>query len=904
MTLENDGLYNLNMTIPILFTKLHMPPSRPGIVLRPRLMEQLADGLHGKLTVITASAGYGKTTIVTEWLAACERPVAWLSMDEGDNDPARFLTYLTAALQTIATSNREGVFALLQSPQLPPVELIITALLNEISAIPDPFILVLDDYHVLDTGPIDHAIAMLIERMPPQLHVIITTRQAPRLPLARLRARNQLAEVRASDLRFTSSEAAEFLTRVMGLSLTVKDITLLESRTEGWIAGLQLAALSVKGHEDPASFIQSFTGSHRFVMDYLVEEVLQQQSLSIQVFLLRTSILERLSGPLCDAVLCSDDKDKRSPSPSGQEQLEFLERANLFIVPLDNERQWYRYHHLFADLLRKRLHQNNSFNAGDGVSQVAQLHTRASKWYEEHGQELDAFHHAGAAGDHRRAARLAEGNGMPLLFRGAVYPVMKWLDSLSNKDRDEMPSLWVMHASAMLMVGQLTGVEQKLQAAEQALRTAEPDDNNRDLLGHISAIRASLAVSKHQADTIITESIRALEYLHPNNLPVRTATNWALGYAYHLQGDRIAARKAYTEALVSSQMIGHAIISIMSTLGLGHIHETENELEEALQSYRQVLTITGDSPIPVACEAHLGLARIFYEWNDLERAKKHGEQSVQLAKQFDSTDRVVAGEVLLAKVKLAEGERNEAAALLAKAELLARQHHFTQQLPTIVDTLVLVRLQQGDMPAADDLAQKHERRLSQARVQLEQRDMAGALALLGQLKEEAEAAEHKNEQLKVMVLLSVVLQASGEKSRASQILAEALRMAEPGGFIRSFVDEGRPMQRLLCEAAATGMMQLYLEQLLTAYTVEGFDSVLEPSQQKYVQPADLLIERLSERELEVLRLIAEGRSNREISERLFLALSTVKGHNRMIFDKLQVTRRTEAVACARKSGLL
>ncbi|WP_338325880.1 LuxR C-terminal-related transcriptional regulator [Paenibacillus luteus] len=867
-------------------------------------MEQLADGLHGKLTVITASAGYGKTTIVTEWLAACERPVAWLSMDEGDNDPARFLTYLTAALQTIATSNREGVFALLQSPQLPPVELIITALLNEISAIPDPFILVLDDYHVLDTGPIDHAIAMLIERMPPQLHVIITTRQAPRLPLARLRARNQLAEVRASDLRFTSSEAAEFLTRVMGLSLTVKDITLLESRTEGWIAGLQLAALSVKGHEDPASFIQSFTGSHRFVMDYLVEEVLQQQSLSIQVFLLRTSILERLSGPLCDAVLCSDDKDKRSPSPSGQEQLEFLERANLFIVPLDNERQWYRYHHLFADLLRKRLHQNNSFNAGDGVSQVAQLHTRASKWYEEHGQELDAFHHAGAAGDHRRAARLAEGNGMPLLFRGAVYPVMKWLDSLSNKDRDEMPSLWVMHASAMLMVGQLTGVEQKLQAAEQALRTAEPDDNNRDLLGHISAIRASLAVSKHQADTIITESIRALEYLHPNNLPVRTATNWALGYAYHLQGDRIAARKAYTEALVSSQMIGHAIISIMSTLGLGHIHETENELEEALQSYRQVLTITGDSPIPVACEAHLGLARIFYEWNDLERAKKHGEQSVQLAKQFDSTDRVVAGEVLLAKVKLAEGERNEAAALLAKAELLARQHHFTQQLPTIVDTLVLVRLQQGDMPAADDLAQKHERRLSQARVQLEQRDMAGALALLGQLKEEAEAAEHKNEQLKVMVLLSVVLQASGEKSRASQILAEALRMAEPGGFIRSFVDEGRPMQRLLCEAAATGMMQLYLEQLLTAYTVEGFDSVLEPSQQKYVQPADLLIERLSERELEVLRLIAEGRSNREISERLFLALSTVKGHNRMIFDKLQVTRRTEAVACARKSGLL
>jgi LuxR family maltose regulon positive regulatory protein len=903
LTLENDGLYNLNMTIPILFTKLHMPPTRPGIVLRRRLIEQLAEGLHGRLTVISASAGYGKTTLVTEWLATCDRPVAWLSMDEGDNEPARFLTYLTAALQTIAPSSGEGVFALLQSPQSPPIESIITALLNEIIAIPYPFILVLDDYHVVDAGPIDHAIAMLIEQMPPQMHVIMTTRQAPRLPLARLRARNQLAEVRASDLRFTSSEAAEFLTRVMGLNLSNNDITLLESQTEGWIAGLQLAALSMKGHEDPASFVQSFTGSHRFVMDYLVEEVLQQQPSSIQAFLLRTSILERLSGPLCDAVLCSEDDEHQPPSPSGQQLLEFLERANLFIVPLDNERQWYRYHHLFADLLRIRLHQNIALNAGDGVSQVARLHTRASKWYEEHGQELDAFHHAGEAGDHRRAARLVEGNGLPLLFRGAVYPVMKWLDSLSNKDRDEMPSLWVMHASAMLMVGQLTAVEQKLQAAEQALQTAEPDDNNRDLLGHISAIRASLAVSTHQADTIITESLRALEYLHPHNLPVRTATNWALGYAYYLQGDRIAARKAYTEALTSSQMIGHAIISIMATLGLGHIHETENELEKALQSYRRVLTITGDSPIPVACEAHLGLARIFYEWNDLDRAKQHGEQSVHLAKQFDSTDRVVAGEVLLAKVKLAEGEKNGAAALLAKAELLACQHHYTQQLPTIVDTLVLVRLQQGDMPAADDLAQKHERRLSQARVQWAQRDVAGALALLGRLKEDADSAEQKNEQLKVRVLLSVVLQASGEKSRASQILAEALRMAEPGGFIRSFVDEGRLMHRLLCEAAATGMKQPYLDQLLAAYTIEGFELDVERAQQKLDEP-EMLIEPLSERELEVLRLIADGRSNLEISKRLFLALSTVKGHNRMIFDKLQVTRRTEAVARARKLGLL
>ncbi|MFD0677980.1 MULTISPECIES: LuxR C-terminal-related transcriptional regulator [unclassified Paenibacillus] len=890
------------MSTPIVFTKLFIPPPRPNVVIRPRLIDCLNEGMQRKLTLISAFAGCGKTTLVSEWLAGCSQPAAWLSLEEGDNDPACFLTYLFAAVQTIAPDIGKGVFALLRSPQLPPIESIITALLNEITAIPDHFVLVLDDYHVIDSRAIDKAIAFLLEHMPQQMHLVISTREDPRLPLARLRVRDQLTEVRGADLRFTSTEAAEFLGSVMGLNLSPENIALLESRTEGWIAGLQLAALSMQGHEDPASLIQTFTGSHHFVLDYLIEEVLQLRPESIQTFLLHTSILDRMCGPLCDAVLCRKAGEQQAPSASGQETLEYLERANLFIVPLDNERRWYRYHHLFADLLRKRLHQSVTSKIRDIERDVAELHIRASTWYEDNGLEIEAFHHAAAANDIQRAARLVEGKGMPLLFRGAVAPVLNWLDSMRNEDLDARPSLWVMYASALLMAGQMTRVEQKLQAAEKALQGAEQDDKIRDLIGHIAAIRATLAVSKHQAETIIAESRRALDYLHPDNLPVRTATTWTLGYAYQLQGDRASAGKAYAEALSISQMIGHVIINIMAALGLGNIYEAENQLCEAAETYRQVLNMAGDSPLPAVCEAHLGLARICYEWNNLDAAMQHGQRSVQLAKQFEQSDRVVAGDVFLARLKLAKGEVSGAAAILAKAEPIARLQNFASQLPHIAAAQVLVMLHQhqGNLAAAAHLAQKHELYMSQARIHLAQGDASAALALL----EQAETKGWADERLKVMVLQAVALHEHGEKFKAVQMLADALTMAEPGGFIRIFLDEGIPMLRLLLEAAAAHeVMPSYLGKLLTEFEAEEPKNGTKFSQQ-LAQPAKFLMEPLSRRELEVLQLIAQGLSNREISERLFIALTTVKGHNRIIFDKLQVKRRTEAVACARKLGLL
>jgi ATP/maltotriose-dependent transcriptional regulator MalT len=883
------------MPTPILATKLYIPRLRPNVVLRPRLIERLNEGLHRNLILISAPAGFGKTTLVSQWLAGGARPAAWLSLDERDNDPARFLTYLVSAVQTIAAHIGEKVLGVLQAPQPPPTEALLTALLNDITRIPDPFILVLDDYHLLDAQPIDQALTYLVEHLPPQMHLVIATHEDPQLPLARLRARGHLTELRATDLRFTPAEAAEFLTQVMGLTLSAEDVAALERRTEGWIAGLQLAALSLQGQPDPTRLITSFTGSHHFVLDYLVEEVLQQQSERVQTFLLRTSILDRLCGPLCDAVLLD-------PSASGQATLESLEHANLFLVPLDHERRWYRYHHLFAELLRQRLQQSIASSPGDAQSQVNELHIRASQWYEEQGLDLEAFHHATAAQDVERAVRLLEGTRIPIHFRGAVTAILDWLASLPMPELNARPALLMGYAWLMLVYGQTTGIEEKLHAAEAALQGAEPDDKTRDLVGQIAAARATLALGQYQGETMLAQSRRALEYLHPNNLAFRMTAHWTLGWAYQLQGDRAAARLAYTEAIALSQASGNTIFTFMATTGLGTVQEAENQLHLAAETYQRVLHLAGDMPLPIIYEAHLGLARINYEWNDLEAAEQHGRQSLHLARQYESSiDRFILCEVFLARLKLAQGDAAGAAALLAQASQSARQQNFVARIPEVAAAQVLLLLRQGKLAAAAHLAEMHDLPLSQARVLLAQGDPTAALAVLEPLRRQVEAKGWEDERLKVMVLQAVALQAQGDKDQALHLLLDALAIALPGGFIRLFVDEGAPMANLLSAAAAQGRMPDSIGKLLAVFKAEEqkseATSYLPP-------PAQSLIEPLSRREVEVLQLIAQGLSNQEISERLVLALETVKGHNKKIFGKLQVQRRTEAVARARELGLL
>ena len=883
----------------LLSTKLFIPPTRPQLVLRPRLIQKLGEGLQYSpgVTLISAPAGFGKTTLLSEWIAACDQPVAWLSLDEGDSDPIRFLTYLIAALQTISSEVGKGLEGAFQSPQPPPMDAVLTTLLNDITAVSEDFILVLDDYHVVDSKPVDKALTFLLEHQPPPMHLVLATREDPDLPLARLRARRQLSELRAADLRFTLSEAAEFLNRVMGLTLSTENIAALEARTEGWIAGLQLAALSMQGQKDTASFIDSFTGSHRFVLDYLVEEVLGQQPEGIQTFLLRTAILDRMCGPLCDAVM-------NDSSGSGQETLEYLERANLFIVPLDSERRWYRYHHLFADLLRQRLHQTMSSIAGDGERRAKELHTRASQWFEDHGLAMEAFQHAAAANDIERAERLIDGKGIPLHFSGGVAPILEWLDSLPATVKNAKPSLWWRHAGLLLINGQTAGVQENLNAAEAALEAtmqgAEPSAENRKLIGRIATARATLALTRYDVETMLGQSHRALKHLEPNNLSLRGNANWTLGFAYTLLGDRLAARQAFMESISLSQAAGAVFTLILATIGLGQVQELDNELYQAAETYRRVLEWVGDRPQQIISEVHLGLARILYEWNDLDAAEQHAQQSIHLARQYESfIDRFVIGEVFLSRLKLAQGDVAGAAAILDKTDESVRQHNFVHRMPEVAAAQVLVLLRQGNLTTAAHLAETHNLLMSQARVHLVQGNPFAALAILKSFRQEVEAKGWKDEQLKAMVLQAVAHQAHGEKDNALHVLGDALSMAEPGGFIRTFLDEGEPMAQLLSEAAVQEMMPTYVEKLLSAVKAEQ-----QKRKEEAFSSAQPLIEPLSQRELEVLQLIAQGLSNDEIGKRLFLALDTVKGHNRRIYDKLQVQRRTEAVARARELGLL
>lgn len=874
------------MSTTILATKLYIPPLRDKFIHRSGLVARLNEGLAQKLTLVSASAGFGKTTLLGEWLAGCKYRAAWLSLDECDNEPSRFFSYFIEALRTVFPSIGEGALNVLQSSQTPPLKTILTHLLNEIASLSDDFLCVLDDYHLIESTPVNDALTFLIDHSPPHMHLVIATREDPQLPLARWRARGQLTELRAQDLRFDILESTSFLRQAMGLSLSTEEIAALVSRTEGWIAGLQLAALSMRGHPDTALFIDSFTGSNRFVLDYLLEEVLRRQTEKIQKFLLRTSILDRMCSSLCNAVLEGEE---------AHDTLAFLERANLFIVPLDDERHWYRYHHLMADLLRQRLGQGNDCSC---------LHTRASQWYENNGFAPEAFHHAVAANDTARAERLAESKGMPLHERGVVITILKWLDSLSKSALDSRPSLWAKKATLSLIIGQTEGVEENLLASELALKNFESGEWRRNLIGIIASARATLALTQYRIDTVIEQSQRALEFLDQGNIPFRTTATWTMGFAYEQLGKRSAARDAYSEVIALSQASGNVFFTILATQGLAQIMEMENMLPSAANEYKRTLELFGDHPLPNAAESHLGLARILYEWNDLDAAEKHGQLALNLSKLYDSSiDRFILCEIFLSKAKRARGDSSGAASLLAEAAQSVIQMKFAHRAGELAAVQVETLLRQGDILNASQLAEKTGGQLSKARVYLAQKDYAAALTILEPLLEHYKSKGYQDELLKVMVLQSLALHAQGEKTQAIQCLHEALALAERGGIIRSFVDEGMPMVALLTEASRTGIKKEYIAKLLAACAAEGQRQANEipPLPTGSVKP---YLDPLSEREKDVLLLIAEGLSNQEISERLFLALSTVKGHNQKIFDKLQVQNRTEAVARAREFGLL
>jgi len=924
----------------ILATKLYVPPPRANLVLRPQLVERLNEGLSAgrKLTLISAPAGFGKTTLVSEWVAGFKRPVAWLSLDEGDNDPICFLTYLVAALQTIRANIGEGVLGGLQSPQPPPTESILIALLNEITTVPDDFVLVLDDYHVIDSKPVDYALTFLLEHLPAQMHLVIATREDPHLPLARLRARSQLTELRAIDLRFALSEAAEFLNAVMGLNLSAADVAALENRTEGWIAALQFAALalrwplSMQGQKDATGFIQSFTGSHHFVLDYLIEEVLQKQSESIQTFLLRTSILDRLCGPLCDSVL-------GSPSASGQETLEYLERANLFIAPLDSERRWYRYHHLFGELLRKGLGQ--SLVPGE----IAGLHIQASEWYEQNGFPLDAIHHAFAVEDFERVANLAELEWPARHDSIQSIKWLRWLKKLPEGIIRARPVLCVKCAWAFLNAGELEAAEAKLQDAEYWLEpttvTGEKSDApsidmvvvDEEQFRSLPVVLAAARAYHAQAIGDISGTIKYAQ--HVLDLSPEEDSRWhrgastLLGLAQYASGNLDAAYRAISDGLARAGPYD----AVSGNFILAGIKLAQGQLNTALSTYERALKLVLErgEPMPLGTEdLYSGISELHRERGDLETAAQDLLTGRKLGEQVELPDWQHRWYVAQARLHETKGDLDGALDLLEEAE----RRFVRTPVPIIRPIAALktrIRIAQGriaealdwvlarDLSVDDDISYLHEfEHMTLARVLIAQEkrglvdgSIHDAQGLLERLLQAAEEGGRKGSVIEILVLQALAHEVQGNFAPALVSLERALTLAEPEGYVRTFVDEGLPMAKLLSEAAAHGVMPDYIGKLLAVFEAEKQKSEDEsclppvsPALPEGHRDSEPLIEPLSQRELKILQLIAQGLSNREISERLFLALSTVKGHNRKIFDKLQVQSRTEAVARARELGLL
>jgi LuxR family maltose regulon positive regulatory protein len=912
----------------LLATKLFIPPTRPELVPRPRLIDQLnASAYPGcKLILISAPAGFGKTTLVSEWVQAMGRAtppmaIAWLSLDEGDNDPTRFLAYFIAALNQakgIEAEIGKGSLSMLQSPQPPPTKAVLTTLINEIASIPDRMILVLDDYHVIESTQVDDMLTFVLEYLPPQIHLVIATREDPHLPLPRLRARGQMTELRAANLRFTSAEAAEFLNQTTGLSLSTEEIAALETRTEGWIAGLQLAAISMRGRDDAADLIKSFTGSHRYVLDYLIEEVLNRQTQHVQNFLLQTAILNRLTGSLCDTV--TDQKNS-------QAILEMLARANLFIVPLEEEHRWYRYHHLFADLLRQRLRQTTP-------EQVPELQIRASKWFEKNELIDEAIEYSMRAEAYERSAQLIEEHVSALWQRNEHGKLQHWLALLPIELIYSKPQLCVFQAMYQFPNGQLKEANLSLQAIEQALesnhdrRLESPnsdqeallsDKDERRLRGQVAAIRAFMAsYTQEDMQKVIQHARQALEYLTEQELAWRSPTLITLGDAYESQGQMVAAHKVRLEALATGKASGDTYIFIVVNLRLAEILRQQGKLQQVIGICEHMMKKADESGISETPLVGLLLGiwgEVLAEINDLDRAIDLTKKGVKLTARGGDVWYNVLSNLYLVRVLFSSGDIPGVEDVIHSMENTARESVLyllaLHQLSAwqarswlVKGKLEIASRWAGERELDPDaeLTYLHEmENITYARILIAQKQFDEAIGLLQRLLEATEIGGRISRMIEILTLQALVYQAKGEPSQAISTLEQAINLAGPEGFIRTFVDEGLPMARLLYEALDREIAPDYVRRLLAAFPVtkpKGTASIKSQVDQSE------LIEPLSEREIEVLQLIAKGLTNRVIATRLVLSVHTVKTHSRNIYGKLGVNNRTQAVNRARSLGIL
>ncbi len=895
----------------LLATKLAVPLTRLNIVPRPRLTQLMHAAIQGLLTLLIAPAGWGKTTLLHAWHADADRaawPLAWVSLDMGDNDPVRFWTYVITALDTLYSGVGGTPLTLLYASPPLPIEAVLTPLLNALAYLSTQTVLVLDDYHLIEAQPIHDALAYFVEHLPANVHLVLASRSDPLLPLARLRARGALSELRALDLRFSVEETTAFLREVMGLPLSAEQVAALQARTEGWIAGLQLAALSLQGREEVAGFIATFTGSHRYVVDYLVEEVLLRQPADVQDFLVQTCILDRLSGPLCDAVRGQGDSQVR---------LAHLERSNLFLVALDEERQWYRYHHLFAEVLRTRLPQTHP-------ALVPELHRRASDWFEQHQLFDEAVIHALAIPNIERTVRLIEQYG----WSSRLQTLLGWLNRLPDAFVRTQPSLCIMHAVVLMLTHQLERAGARIQDAERCLEKEMPAAQRRTILGVIAASRGALARLLGDYERGVPQAQQALDLLPETKetLLMRLVYPTALltaASAYLADGDLTSATEGFVETTVASvRALGNLPTTLRSIANLARLQLLQGKLRQAASTIEQVMHLASGhrrlQALLNGADYYFLLGELLWEWNQLEQAEQQLMQGMDLDRGTVTAEAemITRGYLALARLQQACGQSTQARETLDAFARLCRQHSFAPVLLARgAAARAQVELAQGNLAAAinwaetsgvsarDGLSYPREQeyltlariRIAQGREQPAEPFLSEALALLERLGEDAETKGRMRSVLEVLLLRALALEAQGDLAEAFTALGRALYLAEPEGFIRLFLDEGAPMVALLHQAHKHQIAPAGYIATLLAASGEPIATALDRAS----RPSSPLLEALTVREREVLRLLINGASNREIAQQLVLSVNTVKKHVLNICGKLGVQSRTQAIAQAR-----
>lgn len=917
----------MNEADPLIRTKLRLPFTRSGLVARPRLQRQIAQGLQGPVTLITAPAGFGKTTLVASCVVGSGMPVAWLSLDKDDNRPGRFLSYLVAALQEADSRIGRQAAPLLASRQASP-EAVLTSLINDLDACDGQIALVLDDYQAISSEAVHEQVAFLLEHCPTALHLVIATRSDPSLPLARWRVRGHTVELRAADLRFTQSEATHYLNDVMGLRLDAESVAVLEERTEGWIAGLQMAALSMRDREDVSGFIQGFSGTNRYIMDYLLEEVLASQPPEVQRFLLHTSILEQLSAPLCAAVLIAEEQDDAvadglsafaglPTSSACQQVLEYAERAQLFLVPLDDERIWYRYHHLFADLLRTQLQKSL------GAQGIARLHVRAADWHGQHGSALEAISHASKAWDDERVERFIAQHYMELVSQGEQSWLRTWTGKLDRELVHSRPLLCIYEAYSHSWFGELDEADLLLEEAERRIRSeiSAPDAHSMQVL--LAYVRSRVTAMRGDIQRAIQYCLAARAGVPAGHLALQLDTGITLGYEYFLAGDYDNAAPVLKDTVRLGVAAGAVINTVAAACLLARLHAVQGRLHESLGTYQmaaQAIPEAGGQHLGARALIEVGLADVLCEWNDLVAALAHVKQGLALLPFWDKADDWVLAYITLARISLALARRGDAIEAVERAAQLAQARGiFSEARGAVEAAQARLWLARGELRQAYRWAASWEERsategafrfehevahIARARVLMAQSRPNAAIGLLLDLEETARSAGRMGRVIEILLLKTRAMWHMGDSESALQELTGCLALAEPAGYVRVFLDEDRPMRTLLSQwlaRASPGSLRDYAVRLLCQFDAEPQAVTATPAKDA---PVGDLAEPLSQRELEVLRLLALGRTNKEIARQLVVAPGTVKAHTASIYRKLDVANRSQAVARARELDIL